>query len=447
MNNENNNGFENGNQQTDNSYYGQTDQNQQNYYYDQTGANADQSTQNQQSYYYGQNGDANQNSYGQQNYYSQNGNTNQNGYGQQNYYSQNGNTNQNSYGQQNYYNQNGSTNQNPYGQMNQQYGGQNYYGQGYGSAPLDSNGNPMKNRFGMKLTFSILEIISCNLISLICGIIACVYTTKANTSYKEARWEDFKSQAKTSAVCLWIGLVGVILEVIVSIVLIVAGVSAYSALDELGYYDYYEDDYDYDLASPIIDSDDYSYEDTEESEDSYVSEESTPYVEGEGLVEARFTLEGVEMTLPISYSDFEALGFAIPEDDKDYVINVEESGSFDLLSPSGDELGYVYIKNVTDDAIDSVDGIVVGMSLYYDEYQDVFADFVLYNGLSDKSTPEELIETMGSPDYESVADDNSYAYYDWYSYSEDDYSKYKYLEYSYDEGGLYKISIQAYDFD
>ena len=45
-----------------------------------------------------------------------------------------------------------------YGQANQQTYGQNM---GYGMPPVGPNGQPLKNNYVMKLTFSILEIISC----------------------------------------------------------------------------------------------------------------------------------------------------------------------------------------------------------------------------------------------------------------------------------------------
>ena len=48
----------------------------------------------------------------------------------------------------------------------------------------------------MKLTFSILEMISGNLISLICGIIACVFTCKANTAYKEGNGKNLSRTRK-----------------------------------------------------------------------------------------------------------------------------------------------------------------------------------------------------------------------------------------------------------
>ena len=144
-----------------------------------------------------------------------------------------------------------------------------------GSAPLDDQGRPLKNNYGLKLTFSILEIISCNLISLICGIIGCINTTKANTAYNEGRWEDFKSSAKSATVSLWIGLVGVILQIIALVAFVMMGFMLEEYIDDgvSSYpYDYgssIREDYsrDYDDIDPDTQSDLDDSEDIEDSED------------------------------------------------------------------------------------------------------------------------------------------------------------------------------------
>ena len=161
----------------------------------------------QQTYGQYTNSDAQNNSY---NYY-QNNEQQYNGqqYGEQQYNSQQYGTQQYNGQQYNSYNN---------GQYTNTYG---TYGN-LGGVPVDGKGQPLKNRFGMKLTFSILEIISCNLISLIMGILGCVFTSKANTAYKEGRWEDFRSAAKTATIVLWVGLGGIILSVIMSVVTLVA---------------------------------------------------------------------------------------------------------------------------------------------------------------------------------------------------------------------------------
>lgn len=151
----------------------------------------------------------------------------QNSYGQQGTYN-----NTNPYGQQNAYDGN-INEQNTYG-----YAQQNAYNAGYGynqggnyGGPVDKNGCSLPNNFGMKLTFSILEMITimfCNVITLVMGILGCVFTCKANNAYKEGRWSDFSSAKKTSNVFLWIGFAVSMVYLVLIIVTCVA-IGAFSA--------------------------------------------------------------------------------------------------------------------------------------------------------------------------------------------------------------------------
>lgn len=100
--------------------------------------------------------------------------------------------------------------QQAYGQANGQYAGNAYAGVNYGEATVlnDENGQPVKNSFGMKITFSILEILcccGCNLITMIMGIIGCVFTSKANSAYKSGDVQEYKRNSKSATICLWIG--------------------------------------------------------------------------------------------------------------------------------------------------------------------------------------------------------------------------------------------------
>ena len=455
MDSQNNNGFGTENQQNNagqQSYYSQN--NTQSYY----------SQSNDQQSYYGQTVDQNtqQNMYGQ----TTDQTAQQNAYGQttdqtaqQNAYGQT--TDQ--YAQQNVYGQN------TYGQNYTQYNQQNTYGQqnysaygnnannGMGGAPLDKNGQPMKNRFGMKMTFAILEIIFCNLISLICGIIACVFTAKANTSYKEGRWEDFKSQAKTSAICLWVGLAGVIIAIIVSIASVVVALKTVDSVqDDLYDYEFNYEDYDYDY--------DYSYDtETEETEteevpetevaDTQVEENtetpavSADIVPGEGFTTPSITVEGVEITLPISYADLKANGFYVEAEDEEYILNKDEYDFVYFYTPSGVEIGYAYIANLTDAAIPVSEGTIIGLDFYYSAYKDATADFVLYNGVTQNATPEDLITAFGTPDDEYYGEDD-YIDYQWYNHNDEYYdTSYNSIEFIYMDGELYEMTIRYLGWD
>lgn len=437
MDNQNNNGFGTGNQQNDagqQSYYSQN--NSQSYY----------SQSNDQQSYYGQTTDqsAQQNVYGQtadqsaqQNVYGQT--TDQNAYGQ-NYTQYN---QQNTYGQQTY---------SPYG-----YNANN----GMGGAPLDKNGQPMKNRFGMKLTFSILEILCCSIITLIGGICGCVFTVKANSAYKEGRWEDFKSHAKKATIFLWVGFAGVILSLVLGIVVVAISIvdvtTSGSGNDDYSYsyeYEYDDDDdydYDYNYATeteteePETEVVDTQVEETESTETPVVA---TDIVPGEGFTTPSLTVDGVDITLPMSYADLKAAGFYIDSEDEEYIINKEEYEWKHLYNPNGEDIGYVYIVNLADSAIEASEGLVFGLDFYYDDYRDAAANVVLYNGVTQNTTSEDLITAFGTPDYEYISDTSDYSVYQWYNHNDEYYdSAYNSVEFTYMDGGMSEMVIRYLGWD
>lgn len=64
-------------------------------------------------------------------------------------------------------------------------------GNEFGTENQQNYGQALKNNYGMKLTFSILEILcccGCNIVTMIMGILGCVFTSQANSAYKEGRW-------------------------------------------------------------------------------------------------------------------------------------------------------------------------------------------------------------------------------------------------------------------
>ncbi len=419
MENDNNIGFENQNQQQNDQpqYEAQEQQNSQPQY------EAQQNVQPQDG------AEAQQNAYGQNNFDRQ-----QNAYGQNNFN-----------GQQNAYSQNNFNGQ------------QNMYGQNaYGMPPVDKKGKPMQNRFGMKLTFSILEILtlfSCNLLTGILGIISCVFTAKANTAYKESRWDDFKSAAKTSAICLWVGFAGFIVEFIVWIVLIVVvGFSAASFIgsDATELYNDSNYDYEYDYDS------DYNYDDEEDSEDSEETETTlsvTPsnVTAGSGITDTTITLNGATFTLPVSYSDFKAAGFSISSDDEVYVLNPGYySSTITLYDANGNDIGYCAIYDNTDAPAALSECMVYGVTLHFADYYDAVGDIVLPNGVTAASTKDEVMTAYGEPDDSYESDDAEYDSqdYTWYYHNDAYYDDYNNsLQISYWDGVIDEIDIRYIGWD
>ena len=298
------------------------------------------------------------------------------------------------YGADNQYNMNGQYYTN--GQYNQagQYNmnGQQYqYNNGYGQAPVDNNGRPIPNNFGMKLTFSILVTI---FLSKIFGILSIVFTCLQNKAYKEGRWDDFKNKRKLSNVFLWIGLILGIIMFVVSIVF--AGAIFKEVYNAFGDYDY-SDDYDYDYDYDYDDSDDdFDYDDASDtdSESDYVYGNSTFDFDA---VED-MTINGAAVSVPMSVTDFiEATGFdTYTEGDLD---------TYDLSSHNGGELIYIDdenkcslidIYNGSDDDIKAIDGTIGGIKL---DFEDTSSPIQFeYKGITNDSSIDDVLDAFGEAD-------------------------------------------------
>ena len=240
---------------------------------------------------------------------------------------------------------------NPYG--GSAYGN-NMYGQG--QPPVDKNGKEIPNNFGMKLTFSILEIFTCTLF----GILGLVFTIQQNTAYKNGEWEAFKSKRKLSNIMLWIGFGFTMLWLIVFIVLMV-GIFSFkdefiSALDDNDYsYDYDYDDYDYD------DIDDYDYDGSSDSD--YPTGDSTLQLE----TPEDITIGGVAVTIPTDVKSFlSATGITMEE-------NLEASkldGNYDdmyYFSDDYNNYSLIDIYNTSENEDYAINGYVGGIKLDYEE--------------------------------------------------------------------------------
>ena len=299
------------------------------------------------------------------------------------------------YGADNQYNMNGQYYTN--GQYNQagQYNmnGQQYqYNNGYGQGPVDNNGRPIPNNFGMKLTFSILLTI---FLSKIFGILSIVFTCLQNKAYKEGRWDDFKNKRKLSNVFLWIGLILGIIMFVVSIVF--AGAifkEVYNAVSDYDYSDDYDYDYDYDDRD---DSDyDFDYDDASDtdSESDYVYGNSTfDFDSVEDM-----TINGAAVSVPMAVTDFiAATGY-------DTYIDIDLD-SYDLSGHNGGEFAYIDdengcslidIYNGSDDDVKAIDGTIGGIKL---DFEDTSAPIQFeYRGITNDSSIDDVLDVLGEAD-------------------------------------------------
>ena len=295
------------------------------------------------------------------------------------------------YGADNQYNMNGQYYTNGQYNMN----GQQYqYNNGYGQGPVDNNGRPIPNNFGMKLTFSILITI---FLSKIFGILSIVFSCLQNKAYKEGRWDDFKNKRKLSNVFLWIGLILGIIMFVVSIVF--AGAifkEVYNAFSDYEYSDDYDYDYDYDYDDNDDSDDDFDYDDASDtdSESDYVYGNSTFDFDA---VED-MTINGAAVSVPMAVTDFvAATGY-------DTYIDIDLD-SYDLSGHNGGEFAYIDdengcslidIYNGSDDDVKAIDGTIGGIKL---DFEDTSAPIQFeYRGITNDSSIDDVLDVFGEAD-------------------------------------------------
>ena len=281
---------------------------------------------------------------GNQNYYQSGTNqTQNNGQYTQTYQQTNNTYGQNQYGQSQY-------NQNQYGQSYGQYN--QPQGNGYPTYGMN-NQEPVNNNFGMKMVFSILEIISCNLITFIMGIIACVFTVQANNLYNQNRFEEFKSKAKAASICLWVGLASFIVGIIAIIGIAVIGGSA----DDGG--------------------------------------STSSYGAGTSV-----TVDGTYIAIPLEFSELEAMGFQLD----DYSVGTEvAAGDIDFIAVDnkyGEDVMWAWIENNHSYEADATECTVIGIDVDYD--CDNYETFVSEDGVTFDCSKSDLIDLLGDPDEEDV---------------------------------------------
>lgn len=308
-------------------------------------------------------------------------------------YNQNGNP----YGAGQYDPNHGYTQNNGGYQPYNNGGGYQPYGTGY-SGPVGDDGKPLKNRFGMKLTFSILEILSCNLVTFILGIVACVNTAKANTSYKEGRWQDFKSQAKVSAVCLWVGLAAFILGIFII---------AFSADAIIG-----------DVRTVFYG--------TEAEPTSTDQPEIALYV------------DGVFVMLPSTYESIESIGLSLDRYDISETLGVNEVELYALINPYGEYVAWAWFENQTGHETGVTDCTVIGINVDADCANTSY--FMTMEGLTFYSSEADCIDALGSPD---ERDDDSHGREVLYWYLDDGSDElWRVIEITFDTyGNIYQFDI------
>ena len=381
---------------------------------------------------------------------------------------------QNTFGQDGY--GNNSYGNNPYGSNPYD---SNVYGQNNGArydgqtgAVVDFEGRPLKNNFGMKLTFSILEmltLLSCNLITFILGLIACVQTVKADNLYKQGRGEEYKSAAKAATILLWIGFAITIIYGFIAVVVGVAVVEEtrrvmyeYPIDEYINEYDQYSDDFsdyvdDYmeeygdeldeylDYYNDYLYSDDYEdYTDDTYVNDSYSMEWGEDYT---GSVDdlLNCTINGYAVKVPMTVNEFVATGIPLETENLNYYVNPDEYGTLDIYNASGEAIGYVALESYSDEPIKMSDATVTSICLYYGEYYEETAQFLSPTGATQFMSADELIGIYGEPTYFYEDYDTGYSSYEWSINTYDETKNVSStISYSFEDGEVSTIDISHY---
>ncbi len=316
-----------------------------------------------------------------------------------------------------------------------------------GSAPdramTDKNGRPLKNRYGMKLAFSILEIVSCclfNPITMILGIVSIVFTCGADASYRRQQKEEFLRKARTATITLMIGLVLDIVVVILWVMLLstaanrLMGLAGADSMGELygdleTFADWIENGgSEEEFWSMLYDAySDGDYEDYFGDESYYADGYEYNYADPEAMGEYwKFTMNGIALELPEELSNVLETGFVTDiADPSSYTLEAEELMYLMLLDAggNGDEcFGYLEVYNPYTEATAIEDCMVVYVELYDPEVystSDVTLDVTMDCGIGFGSTADEVLDALGEPSYSDEDDD---IYYMQWDLEEDEYN-------------------------
>lgn len=319
----------------------------------------------------------------------------------------------------------------PYGTQGQtantfSYGNGDYSYNLNGQPPMDEKGRPLRNRFGMKLTFSILGIVAGLLIMcgnlllgaipLILSIVALVFACMQNKEYKVGNWQSFRNYARISAVLLWIDMAVWIIYLILFIIGLVALLSFGNQ-----YFDGLKQHDDYTYNTEYVEEAE-TEEEPEEDPEEEITEVEKPDegtfsgfhgLEGQKVPKVKgfnkFTLQGAKISLPMDMKDFYKAGFHISDDDEEVFLEPGDSYGYGYYDDADNYMGTLFIYNTTSGKIHPQNGIAGGITINGDDG----VDCEMVGDLSFSSTREDAAAVLGA-DVTSLSEDGDYGYYAWY---------------------------------
>lgn len=236
------------------------------------------------------------------------------------------------------------------------------------------------------------------MITAILGIIACIFTAKANTAYQEGKWEEFKNYAKTSAICLWTGLGSFILGAILLVLVWTAG-----GVGEAFWEGYYGTA---DTYTPSGEYGDYVY------------------------------LDGSVINIPITYEELATAGYTLASSDWYDTLAGNDFGLYQIINGDGEYVCWGWFENRSPESALLTECRIIGIDVDYN--CDNYETFKTSKGLGFFNSEEDYIKAYGEPDYERADYDRRTLYW----YYEDTYDRdWNVLEVTFEGDMIYDIDV------
>ena len=266
------------------------------------------------------------------------------------------------------------------------------------TVPLDRKGRPLKNRFGMKMVFSVIELFFATL----WGVLGLIFTCMANNAYQKRDWDGFKSKSRLASIMLWVGFVVCLIEVAVLGVFI-------SSFSMLGKNYHTSSSYVEEVPAveepvvdePVVDEEQTSGESTAKADFPAPEEYNT------------FKMNGMDLTVPSKVSDYVKVlkesGYEFTDDFKKAKLEPHDASYFDFVNKDGYIVGFVEVYNTTEEQMDATAGMVGG--IYIDVNFDDKIQIDYMGRLDNNSSAQDYIDIFGMPN----SADEDYGYYQWYT--------------------------------
>ena len=266
------------------------------------------------------------------------------------------------------------------------------------TVPLDRKGRPLKNRFGMKMVFSVIELFFATL----WGVLGLIFTCMANNAYQKRDWDGFKSKSRLASIMLWVGFVVCLIEVAVLGVFIgsfsMLGKNYHTSSSYVEEVPAVEEPV---VDEPVVDEEQTSGESTAKADFPAPEEYNT------------FKMNGMALTVPSKVSDYVKVlkesGYEFTDDFKKAKLEPHDASYFDFVNKDGYIVGFVEVYNTTEEQMDATAGMVGG--IYIDVNFDDKIQIDYMGRLDNNSSAQDYIDIFGMPN----SADEDYGYYQWYT--------------------------------